>query len=231
MSAPVGRAVLPELEGAFRLGRHLEHDARSRFWAVEDRLFGPVNTVYWIRHTPILDQGNLGSCTGEAMAGALGCDPLIGTAKPEDRGQPLALSLYELATQLDGFPGQYPPDDTGSSGLAVAKAAKQLGYIGAYHHAFTTLGMLRALQHGPVIIGINWYQGFDTPDTDGIISISGDVRGGHEVVIRGYDHDEALLHGDNSWGPGWGAQGSFSMTLDTWARLRREGADVTVPVK
>lgn len=230
LSSVPSRVVLAETAGAGRLGRHIEHDARSRLWAIEDRLFGAVDTVWWNRRTPILDQGDLGSCTGNAMAGALGCEPLIGTRDPEQLTELLAVRLYERATQLDHFPGEYPPEDTGSSGLAVAKAARELGFIGAYHHAFTTIGMLRALQHGPVIVGISWYEGFDAPDIDGIIEISGQIRGGHEVLIRGYDHDAGLLHGDNSWGPQWGARGSFSMSLDTWARLRRDGADVTVPV-
>lgn len=224
--------LIPELSGIARLGRHIEHDAASRLYAVEDRLFGAVNTVYWSRFSDILDQGEVGSCTGEAMTGALACAPLCRSESDAAVfDQPFALALYEHATEIDNIPGAYPPDDTGSSGLAVAKAAKAGGYISRYHHAFTTLGMLRALQHGPVIVGINWYSGFDSPDADGVISISGYVRGGHEVLIRGYDHDESLLHGDNSWGSGWGANGSFSMHLDTWARLRREGADVTVPIR
>lgn len=223
--------LIPELPGPARLGRHIEHDPKSLFYAVEDRLFGPIATVFWSRRTLILDQGELGSCTGNAMTGWLGCSPFADKFPNVDTfDEKFAVQLYERATQLDNVPGQYPPDDTGSTGLAVAKAAKAEGYISAYHHAFTTKGMLRALQHGPVIIGINWYEGFDNPDPDGIVSIAGVVRGGHEVLVRGVDLESGLLHLDNSWGPLWGAKGSFSMTLDTWARLRREGADVTVPV-
>jgi hypothetical protein len=35
--------------------------------------------------------------------------------------------LHGMATKLDGLPGEFPPDDTGSSGLGAAKAAKALG--------------------------------------------------------------------------------------------------------
>ena len=222
--------VIPELAGVARLGRHVEHDARSFAYGVDLLGNTDTHTIYWTRHSPILDQGNLGSCTGNAMTGALGCDPLL-RDDPAQYNEDYAVKLYEEATRLDAFPGEYPPDDTGSSGLAVAKAAKRFGKISIYHHAFTKLGILHALQHGPVIIGINWYEGFDTPDSDGVISIAGEVRGGHEVLIRGWDMDAGLLHGDNSWSSRWGANGSFSMTLETWLRLRAERADVILPLR
>jgi hypothetical protein len=98
-----------------------------------------------------------------------------------------AVTIYALATKLDPFPGTYPPDDTGSSGLAACKAAQRLGYISAYHHAFGIEHALRALQLGPVITGIDWYSSFDRPDSNGQIRIAGDVRGGHEVEVYGYD--------------------------------------------
>lgn len=220
---------LHERLGPWRLGRHVEHDARSYAFAVPDHV-RRVESVTWERHAPIWDQGQLGSCTGNAMAGALMTGPLYqpGRVLTEDD----AVRIYELATTLDNVPGHYPPEDTGSSGLAVAKAAKRMGMLSAYHHCFTVPSMLSALQFGPVIVGVSWFAGFDQPVGDAAeLRISGEVRGGHEFVIRGLDVAAGMLLCDNSWGPSWGDKGSMRMTLGTWAALRKMQADCVAPVK
>lgn len=211
-----------------RLGRHVEHDPRSLAYAYPEPSRRQPGPVLWPRYSPVLDQGQLGSCTGNAMVGWLGCAPHcrsvdIGATYDED----LAVKVYELATRLDRFPGQFPPDDTGSSGLAVAKAARRMGYLGSYSWAFTLAGLLNALQHQPVIVGIPWYDDMFTPDGSGEVHVGGEVAGGHEVLIRGWDGHYLLC--DNSWGAGWGIAGGFKLSLTTWSVLRRQGADVTVP--
>jgi papain like protease len=224
-----------ELPGAGRCGRHVEHDPRSRAYDVEpaDRSQLRARSVLWRRWSPILDQGDISSCTGNALAGLLGSEPfsrnLTGAARFDEA---FALDLYEQATTLDRIPGQYPPDDTGSTGLAVAKAAKQAGLIGGYGWAFTTAGLIHALQTGPVIVGVPWYAHFDHPDARGLVQIAGEIRGGHEFVIRGWQSRpgaEGLFLADNSWGTSWGNGGSFAFTTGTWAQLREQQADVTVP--
>lgn len=224
-----------ELPGAGRLGRHIEHDVRSLAHAVDVGLMelaAPIETVHWPRYSPILDQGDLGSCTGNALTGWLGCAPYCRDEAEAARfDESVAVQIYETATRLDSFPGSYPPDDTGSTGLAVCKAAKRLGYIGRYGWALTTAGMLRALRLSPVIVGIAWYDSFDHPGPDGLVTLPGSarVRGGHEVLVRGYDHEAGILELDNSWGTGWGVNGSFKMPLSVWQTLQAQGADVAVP--
>jgi len=218
-----------------RLGRHIEHDLRSLGYAVDAGLRHvevQPRTVEWKRWSPILDQGDLGSCTGNALTGWFGCAPYVGSAADAAQyDEDFAVRLYELATQLDHIPGEYPPDDTGSTGLAVAKAARRADLIHAYHHVLTTLGLHRALTLQPVIVGITWYSSFDTPNADGTIHLTSDayVRGGHEVLVRGWDG--ANLIADNSWGESWGDNGSFRIPSDVWQELRSEGADVVVPVR
>lgn len=222
----------------YRLGRHVEHDERSRQYNVvtsfSDKIHawfsGRSNTVtyQWKRYSPILDQGQLGSCTGNAMTGWLGCAPYSSTVVGAAVfNEDYAVRLYELATTLDSFPGDYPPNDTGSSGLAVAKAAQQLKLISSYGHAFTTAALVYALRSGPVIVGVPWYEGFFSPDPDGMIHPSGNVVGGHEFLIRGYH--AGVFYADNSWGMSWGNQGTFRFTTATWEALRKQQADVTVP--
>lgn len=215
-----------------RLGRHVEHDDRSRNYAVA----AATSTITRVRHRRfgVLDQGQLGSCTGNALAGALNTLPLHVTRthlKTEDD----AVRIYSEATRIDSYPGSYPPDDTGSSGLAVCKAAKNEGLISSYQHAFSLEAALTALMSGPVITGVPWFEGFDTPDAQGRVSISGQIRGGHEFEIIGYQPAASgdLLDGwviaVNSWGTGWGVNGRFRFTARNWATLLEDNGDVTVP--
>lgn len=213
-----------------RLGRHV--DARLRQLARP--YAGPrkaVTSVTWPRNVPILDQGDVGSCTGNAMTGALGTGPLF-AALPAgvtlDEAE--ALKLYSAAELIDGD-GPYPPQDNGSTGPSVAKAAEDDGLISGFTHYTDLASTLQALMDGPVILGVNWYSSFDTPAADGMVSISGDafVRGGHEVLARIVDAEAQAIGLDNSWGTSYGTGGSFRMSFATLERLLEESGDCTAP--
>ncbi len=116
----------------------------------------------------------------------------------------------------------------------MCKALKQEGMIGSYSHAFGIDAALAALQAGPVITGVPWYEGFDTPDANGLVKIAGQFRGGHELVARRYipgtaaDGSDALVGLDNSWGTSFGVGGSFFWTVATWKSLLASQGDVTI---
>ena len=114
----------------------------------------------------------------------------------------------------------------------VCKAAKQLGWISAYRHAFGFSQALRALTLRPVISGINWYASFDEPDASGLVKIHphAKVEGGHEVLACGIDTRNELVWFWNSWGRSWGVGGRFCMHYRTFRRLLHENGDVTIPV-
>lgn len=216
----------------YPLGRIVQHDPRSRAFPVQVEGVA-LQSVWHARHVAPFDQGNLGSCTGNAAVGALATDPIFPTLPVDVQqmlNEDLAISVYSQATQLDEWPGEYPPDDTGSSGLAVAKALTQRGYISGYTHAFSLDDTLAALVAGPVIIGINWYNNFFYPDPSGLITISHNdyVSGGHEVVLDQINVEHSLVGGTNSWGSGWGHDGRFFMSFDLLGRLLSEDGDATV---
>lgn len=216
-----------------RLGRHIVHDSRSLAYA-HQRSTRPLHSVLHARRIGILNQGDTGSCTGNAETGALGTDPFFATLGPAGKklhGERTALALYSAAETIDGD-GPFPPNDNGSCGLSVCKAAKNAGLISGYRHCLSISSILDALQSRPVIAGTNWYDSFDTPSSSGVVAISpgAQVRGGHEYLIRGADTGARTVLADNSWGTDWGAAGSFTMSWATLERLLAEQGDATVSV-
>jgi hypothetical protein len=225
-----------------RLGRHVRHDPRSLRYLVEAVDPATLTSVRHVRGIPVLDQGALGSCTGNAAEGVLGTAPFLATLQglpgcptPDaDADEVQAVALYSAATSLDDYDGEYPPEDTGSDGLSVAKACQKAGLISGYRHATSLAAALTALQDGPVITGVNWYSSFDSPAADGTITIGrhASVRGGHEFVVDELDVERKRVGFTNSWGTSWGVEGRAYMSWDTWERLLGEDGDVTafVPV-
>lgn len=223
--AAAGNPVLP-------LGRHVNHDSRNLAYAYR-RSAPVIVTRLHTRAIPILDQGDVGSCTGNGQVGVMGTEPNWGDLPDghAELDEALALKIYSGAESIDGD-GPYPPNDNGSSGPSAAKAAMKLGLISGYTHCLSLNDILDALQTQAVSIGINWYDSFDNPPSSGLISISpgAQVRGGHEPMLRGVDAEARTVFGDNSWGTSWGVAGSFSMSWDTLTRLLAEEGDGTVSV-
>lgn len=214
------------------LGRHVRHDSRSLAYAAPESDLGSLTSVEHNVLIPVLDQGELGSCTGNAGTYALGSDPFNATIQGFHLvlNEDFAVKLYSQTTTYDSDPDNYPPTDTGSDGLSVGKALKADGYVSGYTHALSLNALLTALQSTPVIIGINWYSSMDEPDGNGLVTITDDayVRGGHEVCVVGMDTDKQLVKIINSWGTSFGIDGYFWMSYDTLERLLGEDGDCTV---
>ena len=232
------------------LGRHVNHDPRSRAFAHAPSA-KPLRTKVWPRHYAPLDQGPVGSCTGNAMLGAIytgRCYDALPTelrAKYRPTEDVARDVLYSSATKLDAFTGTYPPVDTGSDGVSVSKAAQRLRLISGYRHTFSLDDALSTLAHDShVIVGVNWYRAFDMPDSHGMVTLSsgGMPEGGHEFLVYGIDVDRERVLARNSWGERWGGDwvsgtsfrsvgpGEFQFSFTDFVRLLREDGDVTVPV-
>jgi Papain family cysteine protease len=229
----ITRRQIPEVHVDGKpLGRHVRHDSRSLQYLVQPD--GTVATARWDRVIPVLNQGSIGSCTGNAATGALGTQPdyaslasLVGAGLELNESE--AVKLYSAAETIDGD-GPYPPNDHGSSGLSVAKAALNSGLISGYTHITSIAAAQTAIQTGPFIVGSDWYTSFDTPDSNGLVAIAAGatVRGGHEYECIGYNAESDLWEMVNSWGTTYGVEGHFFYSTATFEALLASQGDATV---
>jgi len=103
------------------------------------------------------------------------------------------------------------------SAAAVAEAAKYR--IKSYQRL--TTGQLSTLKGClasgyPFVFGFTVYDSFESPQVakTGIVTMPGPqehVLSGHAVLAVGYDDASSRFIVRNSWGPGWGMQGYFTM--------------------
>lgn len=215
-----------------RLGRHINHDPRSRAYAYTS-IPARLSSAKHESHIGILDQEELGSCTGESVIAALGCSPMYETLTPEQQAQlnqPTAVKFYSYSTSIDPFPGTWEPEDTGSDGTSIAKTAQHFGFISGYEHALSLDAALAALVKRPIIVGMDWFEGFDEPSSTGLISATGATRGGHEVCFDQIDATNRKVWFRNSWGEGWGVDGRANMTFDTFGKILANNGDATILV-
>jgi hypothetical protein len=219
-------------DAPYRLGRHQVHDALvPELEAVVD-LLEPIHDVDHAEHQPAWDQGRIGDCTMNAAYGTIVCDPFgrPGVTYTEDD----IVHGYTLETQLDDtqIPGQYPPDDTGSTGAWSMRVLENLGLIKTWRHCRTLHAALRLLNRGPISAGIPWYPSMFTPDADHVIHVDDSVEpsGGHQVCIVANDTKRRRVRIRNSWGPGWGDQGHAWLSWSDLDKLLKAGGDVVQPV-
>jgi hypothetical protein len=212
-----------------RLGRHVVHDDRSRGFdlARTARPVLPTAPIRWERHGLIFDQGDLGCCTACAALGLMMTEPFSTgvTYTLED-----AHAFYTAETRLDGIRGVWPPDDTGSSGLAAMKVLRRSGRIKSYFHAFSPIVAVAALPRGPIAAGTVWLESMFEPKAGRIIvDRRSPVAGGHEYVVDGWDPRAQRVHVTNSWG-NWGESGGGTLSLDDFAWLLSQDGDAVQPV-
>jgi len=190
--------------------------------------------------SPVDDQGDLGSCTGNAIAGAI---DLMDNKNYKKHTQVSRLFIYYYERLIEGTVSQ----DSGAqirdgikvgytygapleslwpynvshfthvpSPAAIADAAKRK--ITKYQNAADITAVKDALAAGfPVVIGFSVYESFQDPSVanTGIMPMPNvnteQLLGGHAVCIVGYDDHKQHFIVRNSWGPDWGDKGYFYM--------------------
>lgn len=192
--------------------------------------------------SPVEDQGDLGSCTGNAIAGAI--ELLQVKAK-----QPLAdisrLFIYfcerEYLGVIDQDNGAFIRD--GIKAIRRVGAAREdlwpyvvsrfaerpsdVAYADAatrkfkeYRRITTLPRMLQCLASGfPFVFGFSVYTEFLSDrvartGTANLPKAGESLGGGHAVLAVGYSQTSRRFICRNSWGASWGRQGYFSLPFD-----------------
>jgi C1A family cysteine protease len=189
---------------------------------------------------PVYDQGELGSCTANAIGAALEFDQI---KQRQKAFTPSRLFIYYNERAMEGSVDS-------DSGAMIRDGVKSVAKRGApkedtwpyeierfrdkpnkaaytegkknqailYMRVNQTLGQMKGcLAEGfPFVFGFTVYTSF----LGGQVAKTGKVpmpranervEGGHAVLAVGYDEDEQRFIVRNSWGPKWGMSGYFTM--------------------
>ena len=192
--------------------------------------------------SPIENQGSLGSCTGQAIAGAI---ELLNkrNKKPTDVSR-LFIYYYErlLLGTVNYDSGAYIRDGIKATNhygaslesywpydirkfkqepISEAKTDALKRKVTRYERVLDFNGCIDALSNGyPVIMGFRVYDSFMSKNVakTGIMPYPNTKRekllGGHAVLLVGYNKTKKVFIARNSWGTNWGDKGYFYMPFD-----------------
>jgi hypothetical protein len=226
------------------LGGNIHLDSRSWNYALQPKAT-PIKSVRHPQFIDILDQGQVGSCSGEGSTSCAYHSPFYADGDPSwayTANQPGAYTWYSENTREDSYNGTwiYPPapgsgDDTGSDSTTASRVAKEAGISSGYQMSGDLDSSLETLQDRPGITGIPWYNSMFTVGSDGLVDVdaTSGLAGGHllcvdEVVTTdapGNGTGVILVGGPQSWGLGWGANGRWYMKASDWWALRKQQGD------
>lgn len=188
------------------LGRQKAHDVRSRAFPLRtavDRSTWHDKAVRLYDPLPNPNQ-RVGCCTGVAKCSQL--NAVGNRVKGRVLDMEDAEHIYSENTKIDIWEGEWPPDDTGSSGLASCKAAQNLGLGGEYRWLFGGADeVVQNIMEGRVIsVGTWWYESMFEGRYKHlrlpVLAPTGDRAGGHQYVARGYDKGQDLVLCRCWWG-------------------------------
>ena len=183
---------------------------KAFFWPTPKPPPAPLRKVRWFDPEQ-LDQGNTPHCVGFAATQFLNCDPI------EDHlDNAYGHETYYACKILDGE----PMAEDGTSVHSAASVLQDRGMIKTYVWAEKIEDIKTwVLEHGPVIVGTDWYTQMFYPDATGHVDVSGAYEGGHAYIIVGYDEEIDEFAFQNSWGAEWGDKGYFYIRATEWAKL------------
>ena len=216
-------------------------DHRDYEYAIQNSITLPTNIDLRLNCPIIYDQGQLGSCTANAIAAAIEYEQI----KEKDKTPfiPSRLFIYYNERLMEGTVKQ----DAGAAirdGMKIvatngtckeitwpyiiskfkSKPNKKayiegLKYISKiYSSVSQDLNSIKTVlfNNDPIVFGFTVYESFesDIVAKTGIVPMptkNEKVLGGHAVLIVGYDDTKQMFLIRNSWGTNWGLNGYFWM--------------------
>ena len=198
------------------LDRLEQFDERSRNFSVRKTVEGKKPRSYTWRCRANLDQGREGACVGFGVAHEIIARP----AEVKGITNHSARLIYKAAQKIDPWPGE---SYEGTSVLAGIKVAQRLGYFDSYRWAFRFKDLVLGVGYnGPAVIGVSWWTGMHTPDSDGFIHVTGSKQGGHCVLVNSVNVRLKRFTIHNSWGKSWGVNGTCYISFDDMEKLMGE---------
>lgn len=204
----------------------------------------PITQKVW-SPGPVTDQGREGACVGHGCTLEATSSPSrlrVGTGytKPHYKQTPdsFAFAVYKRAQKIDPWAGE---EYSGTAVLAGVKILQSLGIVSEYRWAFSMQDIRDTLlYHGPVILGVNWYESMYSTRSSGLVEVSGSLVGGHCITLTGYDDSRRLLgesntyemyKWQNSWGSEYGRNGyGWIRAADLSRLVFDEHGEACVPV-
>jgi C1A family cysteine protease len=218
-------------------------DPRDHSYAVAAGVLAKIASSVDLRSQcpAVYDQGQLGSCTANAIAGAIEFEMM--KQGMENVFTPSRLFIYYNERVMEGSvdsdagaairdgiksvgdQGDCPEEEWPYDVSKFADAPPQSCYDDAVQHKALLYqsidqnlsDMKGCLATGyPFVFGFTVFSSFESQEVANtgnvpLPSPDEDQLGGHAVMAVGYDDDDKVFICRNSWGPGWGDAGYFYM--------------------
>jgi C1A family cysteine protease len=237
---------MPPIE--FGFGRRFVADPRDRRFTLGERGLNEIRERFFPRGIPtgschfmsgaVLNQGNTGTCVAHATKAKMAAAPIM-QALPNNMS---VFDLYRLIVVADefgdnDFEAQQPDTNLqfGTSIRGAAKSCRSLGLIEEYLWAESSEDARAYImtRQGGLVAGFNWRSGQMDTDSEGFVSYTGSVEGGHAFYINGWS-DKVRRGGkyvraaraQNSWGTEWGQKGRFWIVEDDLHRMIQEEGEL-----
>ncbi len=190
---------------------------------------------------PVYDQGQLGSCTANALAAAVDFERakqklsfltpsrlfvyynerVMEGDTPSDAGAEIRTGIKTVAAQGVCLEAEWPYDIAKFAVQPSAQCYTDAAKFRAMSYSRVTQSIYYprhclAILGRPVVFGFTVFDAFESDQVNatGIVPMPGPSDqpiGGHAVCIVGYDDAKSLFLARNSWGSDWGQSGYFQI--------------------